>query len=156
MELIDIIVQSLKLFALVSFIVLVISYTVFKIKDRNRIKPYMIPASPQERVAVEQVLRENTNIHVEDFVPAPALQKKNERIKIVNKKVPAKLKRESFGEPAKLFKVDVSSLKETISEKLEKKEAELQTHESESFNDIYSLYNNNKLTPMHKLKLQSS
>ena len=41
MELIEIIKSSLSIFSTTAFVFIIISYTVYKIKDRSRIKPYL-------------------------------------------------------------------------------------------------------------------
>jgi hypothetical protein len=41
MELIEIIKSSLSIFSMTAFIFIIISYTIYKIKDRSRIKPYL-------------------------------------------------------------------------------------------------------------------
>lgn len=41
MELMEIIKSSLSIFSAVSFVFIITSYTVYKIKDRTRIKPYL-------------------------------------------------------------------------------------------------------------------
>jgi hypothetical protein len=41
MELIEIIKSSLSIFTTTTVVFLIISYTIFKIKDRSRIKPYL-------------------------------------------------------------------------------------------------------------------
>jgi len=41
MELMEIIKSSLSIFSVVSFVFILTSYTIFKIKDRTRIKPYL-------------------------------------------------------------------------------------------------------------------
>jgi len=41
MELMEIIKSSLSIFATVSFVFILTAYTIFKIKDRTRIKPYL-------------------------------------------------------------------------------------------------------------------
>lgn len=139
MELIDIIVHSLKLFALTSFIVLIISYTIFKIKDRNRIKPYMVATSPstpapiifeEEQSDIKEVVHEKkVKIEAVD----PALERRRERFKIINRKTEMREKT-IIDEPV-------------IKVKAAKKEA------AAADQDIYNLYSENSITPMHKLKL---
>ncbi len=41
MELMEIIKSSLSIFSVVSFVFILTAYTIFKIKDRSRIKPYL-------------------------------------------------------------------------------------------------------------------
>ena len=41
MELIEIIKSSLSIFSTTAFVFVTVSYTIFKIKDRSRIKPYL-------------------------------------------------------------------------------------------------------------------
>lgn len=50
MELIDIIIYMLKIFSLATVATLVLSYIFFKVKDRTRIKPYMLVNSEQTSV----------------------------------------------------------------------------------------------------------
>lgn len=96
MELMEIIKSSLSIFSVISFVFILTSYTIFKIKDRSRIKPYL-------RVNVQSMyndyILEESVIEVKKPIPETAVVKENilpkeiidpkiiqvhERFKIVN------------------------------------------------------------------------
>src|SRR5690606_36506942 len=102
MELLEIIIYVLKLFSLSSFILLTMSYFFFKLKDRTRIKPYMListdPAvyeAPEEKPDPEKIkfIRRTRRFKVvneerimrQDFRPA---QTRMEVKEVLQKKAP--------------------------------------------------------------------
>ena len=81
MELIEIIKSSLSIFSTTAVVFITISYTIFKIKDRSRIKPYL-------RVNVQKPLSRmigdkigvNENMNIED---KPTIENQFNRIVLV-------------------------------------------------------------------------
>jgi hypothetical protein len=70
MELMEIIKSSLSIFSIVSFVFIITSYTIFKIKDRTRIKPYLRVnmQSPYNDIILEEVVHEDKISPVETIV----------------------------------------------------------------------------------------
>ncbi len=127
MELIQIIITSLKLFVLLAAIVILVSYFIFKVKDRKRPKPYTegssnepvrqpqhIKVAPVEnKQARFQVLNMAANFAADEVI----FQKKN-------------FKDQFFGNPINYKQI-----------------------ESNKTLDIYERYSNSNFEPMHKIKL---
>jgi hypothetical protein len=129
MDLLDIIIFSLKLFALTSLIIVSISYFIFKLKDRSRVKPYMEPN------AVET---SGTVLRVEE-VP---VETSNQRYKILNDEtISPDKKRIRIEKPVVINKFIAQQVKNP-------KEAE---EELKIFN-IFRHYSKNSIEPMHKIK----
>jgi hypothetical protein len=140
MELLDIIFHFLRFFTFTSIFVLTVSYTVFKFKDRNRIKPYMVPFQPAAN-------NDNENAEVSE---KPVKLRKTGRFKILNEK------NDFTGNPSvsdeQFFKVDRAEqfYKIVVDNKFEQPKFNLK-RKKDSF-DIYEFYSNSLITPMHKLK----
>lgn len=137
MELIPIIKASLGIFTVLTSITLVISYVVYKIKDRNRVKPYDdIEPYVEKDVAVVKPAR----------VARQAQEKPvNNKFKIVNQHEPVPA---NFHSDYGLHKiVKPVEQREDVFKKPTRKHSE-----NEVFN-IYNLYSNSDARPMHKLKM---
>ncbi len=128
MDLLDIIIFSLKLFALTSLIVVTISYFVFKLKDRSRVKPFM------ESNTVET---SGTIIKVEQ-VP---VETSKQRYKILNNESKSK-NQIRIAKPVVINKFVTRPIQKI-------KEIE---EERKMFN-IFRHYSKNAIEPMHKIKL---
>jgi len=130
MDLLDIIIFSLKLFALTSLIIVSISYFIFKLKDRSRVKPYM------EKNTIET---SGTVLRVEK-VP---VQNTNQRYQILNdESLNFNKKRIRIEKPVVINKFLTQPIGNS-------KEAE---EERKIFN-IFRHYSKNSIEPMHKIKL---
>ena len=130
MELIQIIITSLKLFALISAIVVLISYAIYKLKERNRTKPYSEIHDPG-------LLNQNYATKEE------IIEKKQVRFQILNNenlKTPAALNEEVFEKP----KVKNYAPSNPLNYK--------KNLPKETF-DIYDSYSNSNFEPMYKVKL---
>ncbi len=127
MELLQIIIFTLKLFALTSAIIVLISYFIFKLKDRNRIKPYM----KQTNIDL------STNLAVEPLISNEDKNKiKSNRFKILN-------------EEAAIFINQKKDINNSNSINYINKNLIPATN---NFN-IYDYYANSNFEPMHKIKL---
>jgi hypothetical protein len=64
MELIEIIKSSLSIFSAVFFVFIIASYTIFKIKDRTRIKPYLRVniQNPSNNLIIEERIQEGIQL----------------------------------------------------------------------------------------------
>jgi hypothetical protein len=130
MDLLDIIIFSLKLFALTSLIIVSISYFIFKLKDRSRVKPYM------EANAVET---SGTVLRVEKV----QVENSNQRYKILNNNSHSSNKnRLRIEKPVVINKFITKQIPNP-------KESE---EERKMFN-IFRHYSKNSIEPMHKIKL---
>lgn len=124
MELLQIIVFTLKLFAGASITIVCLSYVVFKIKDRKRPKPYeqtYKASTPAKSLSIET--------EREEFSP---------RFKVLNNKtlVPVEIRRSSHNRPAAEFQ---GGYNEPITA------GEV---------NIYNYYSRSNVEPMHKLRLR--
>lgn len=133
MELIDIIIFSLKLFSLASIIVVAISYFVFKVKDRKRVKPYMRQEIPAPISTNFQYQEPETN---------------NSRFQILNDPYTAQnnFSPQSSQEIAFEKPQVISYYKDKPSQSFRR---EAQTGDY----NIYERYSANTFEPMHKIKL---
>ena len=97
MELMEIIKSSLSIFSAVSFVFIITSYTIYKIKDRTRIKPYLRVnmQSPYNDFIIEEIEQEKTSpVQKMEEIPVPSPIEEeikfkpqvHERFKIVNVK----------------------------------------------------------------------
>lgn len=140
MELIPIIKASLGIFTVLTSITLVVSYVVYKIKDRNRTKPYddIAPYVEKEEVAVKPVK-----------VAMVAQEKPvNKKFKIVNQNEPVPA---NFLSDYGLQKIAIPvEQREDVFIKPARRHSE-----NEVFN-IYNLYSNSDARPMHKLKMDEA
>lgn len=131
MELLQIIIFTLKLFALASAIIVLISYFIFKLKDRTRIKPYMKPT-----------IAESANLSLQ---PVVAVEEKNEikskRFKILNEEASFLANRQI-----------VIEKNNTINYIQKNSLANPSKNLKDNFN-IYDYYSNSNFEPMHKIKL---
>src|SRR3972149_6456685 len=135
MELIPIIKASLGIFTVITSITFMISYTVYKIKSRNRIKPYLKDFDEADSVIKLEVLE--TKINEEE------IEEKNKRFKLINEngqKIAAEERDEE--ELVRISKpTEISNHKVVVR----------RHSENEVFN-IYSFYSTNDIRPLHKLK----
>ena len=130
MDLLDIIIFSLKLFALTSLIVVTISYFIFKLKDRSRVKPYMETNTVETSgtiLKVEKVPVETTNKRYQIL---------NEETLTFNKK------RIRIKKPVVINNFTTQPIKNLKEDEEERK----------IFN-IFRHYSKNSIEPMHKIKL---
>jgi hypothetical protein len=147
MELMEIIKSSLSIFSAVSFVFIITSYTVYKIKDRSRIKPY---------------LRVNMQSAYNDFILEEIVEEKITPVeKIVeNKKAveeeSIKLKQDTDVKVHERFKI-VNSIKPVdpkfipvSASELEKPAKRIKLNSAKL--NIYELYSDTN-EQMHKLKL---
>ncbi len=131
MELLQIIIFTLKLFALTSAIVVLISYFIFKLKDRVRIKPYMKPTVVE---AASLAIQSGLTIEKK-------YEKKPKHFKILNEENSFLKERQirlEKSNPIKFIQEEYNFNKKNISK--------------ENFN-IYDYYSNSNFEPMHKIKL---
>ncbi|MFO7447724.1 MAG: hypothetical protein R6W90_15270 [Ignavibacteriaceae bacterium] len=126
MELIEIILYVLKLFSLSSFILLSLSYFFFKLKDRARIKPYMLVNTDPE---VYEVPQEKENEDVLNY------RKFTRKFKVINDARIAKV-RPNLPEKQHYYKP-----------KMQVVPAEVRS------SNIYNMYSPATSEPMHKLKI---
>ena len=144
MELIPIIKASLGIFTFLTSVTFIVSFAVYKIKNRNRAKPY-------ER---KPVIFDSNLVEVQDR-PEETMNKNlfSKKFKILNENA-------SSNQTNKIFLIDsehdsdkikASSTEPTNSspeQKIPKKSS------NEVFN-IYRLYSNNNSSPMHKIKVKT-
>ncbi len=133
MGLIDIIAISLKLFGLTAAMIVLLSYFIFKIKDRRRIKPYMRPTNIEPiPLEVKQEIKVEEN---EEKVDTP-----NKRYKVLNDYEP-RFQVNPFPKvkPLKITKFNVINYQEN-------------NQISENKFNIYNYYSSKKFEPMHKIK----
>ncbi len=133
MELLDIIVFTLKIFGLSAIIIVSISYLVFKIKDRHRIKPYM----KQSSTTVQQP----PEIKYEEQVLSPSrFQILNETPNSHPKNIQVEEQDFGYERPQALNRY------KTVPVNNFKKEIKTNT------NDIFNYYSKNTFEPMYKVK----
>ncbi len=128
MELLQIIIFTLKLFALTSAIVVLISYFIFKLKDRTRLKPYMRPTLADTSAIAIQIEKQN-------------VEKTPERFKIINEE-------NSFMEEHG-FNSDKLQYKNKSYNRFSDSNL---VQAKENF-DIYDHYSNSSFEPMHKIRM---
>ena len=128
MELLDIIIFTLKLFALTSAIVVLLSYFIFKLKDRTRVKPYMRPTKIEPAsIEIKDVEEEKPNLV-------------SKRFKILNDKEPQlQIKH------ARIAKAKIVTNFNVVDYKGSPRLVE------DEFN-IFNYYSNKSFEPMHKIK----
>ncbi len=136
MELLQIIIFSLKLFALTSAIIVLISYFVFKIKDRNREKPFM-KSSPDNAHKTGEIIIETKEEEIEQSKTLPY----GKRFKILNEN--------ALRIPDKKPGTVNSLMPQIIREKISPPQKAMSNN---GFN-IYDYYSNSSFEPMHKIKL---
>jgi hypothetical protein len=128
MELLQIIIFTLKLFALSSAIIVLLSYFIFKIKDRTRKKPYIqTPGEEESGLSIQ--------VETED------IDKKPKRFKILNESDIFSLEKGLHLEKIRQNNDSIHSLR--LNKKL---------NSLDNFN-IYDYYSNSSFEPMHKIKL---
>lgn len=127
MELIEIIITTLKLFVLFASIVVLISYFVYKIKDRKRIKPYSeVPAyAPPAEINEDH------------------LENKHSRFQILNVE----------SQPEEYVPVNVPMKKQVERNHFSSYPVEYRRKSANKSFDIYDRYSSNNFEPMHKIKL---
>jgi hypothetical protein len=144
MELLEIIIYILKIFSLVSVGMLIISYLFFKMKDRSRIKPYMLVDNDASAYEVPEVEKSGDVLNYRKF---------NERFKVLNEERYINERPNgdynSYYRPSsgpKAQKMNVYNLPEsTINYKPGKNTP----------TNIYNLYSPATSEPMHKLKINA-
>lgn len=130
MGLIDIIAISLKLFGLTAAIIILLSYFIFKIKDRRRIKPYMRPTKIEPiPLDVKQEIKEEEK-------PKPV----NSRYKILNDNE-QRFQVQPFPKVKPLTTTNFNIINYKENNQLD-----------EGKFNIYNYYSNKKFEPMHKIK----
>ncbi len=131
MELLQIIIFTLKLFALTSTIIVLISYFIFKLKDRNRIKPYMKQTVPDlsKNFEVEQLAIKEEKINT-----------RPNRFKILNE------------EPS-IITNQKQNINKGNSIIYRKNNLIPSTNNLSNNFNIYDYYANSNFEPMHKIKL---
>ncbi len=122
MDLLDIIIFSLKIFALTSLIIVAVSYFIFKLKDRTRVKPYM-NSNPIET--------SGTILKIEDKKIEPLKQ----RYEILN------------DESISIDKKHIRMERPVVIKKILSN-----TVEDRKLSNIFSHYSKNAIEPMHKIK----
>ena len=132
MELIPIIKASLGIFTILISITAFISYIAYKIKDRNRLKPY------EKRTEIREPLK---------IIETPKKKVVNHKFKIVNEQAPVPSKVQPKHGLQKIIKPVEERDKVFI-------KPPRRNSENEVFN-IYNLYSNNAARSMHKLKVGS-
>jgi len=132
MELIPIIKASLGIFTILISITAFISYIAYKIKDRNRLKPY------EKRTEIREPLK---------IIETPKKKVVNDKFKIVNEQAPVPVNFQPKHGLQKIMKPVEKRDKVFI-------KPPKRNSENEVFN-IYTLYSNNDAHPMHKLKVVS-
>ena len=126
MELIQIIITSLKLFVLLAAIVVLISYFIYKVKDRKRRKPYL--DSP-----VYNLINQSQQVNEDQ------IENKNARFQVLN------FETDSAADEIILKKKDIRN---RFSDNMIKyKQPPLK-----EFSNIYDRYSNSNFEPMHKIK----
>jgi hypothetical protein len=142
MELIEIIIYALKIFSLVSVILLILSYFFFKMKDRKRIKPYMLADSDPSAYETPEAKESGDVLNYRKF---------SERFQVLNEKryamEPQYERNGSFYKPssgAGLPKHNVYNLPASDS---------YYKHNKNTPTNIYNLYSPEASEPMHKLKI---
>ncbi len=133
MELMQIIVFSLKLFIVASIIIISISYSIYKIKNRSTIKPYLRPSSMDTSKFRIKIVTRDSELQTERAYPT------NDRFKVLNDSTNFVNNQPQYHQ----------RLKNT---ELEKSNYQPQYMHSNSGQNIFSYYSNNNLEPMHKLK----
>ncbi len=132
MELIQIIVTSLKLFVLVAAIVVLVSYFIYKVKDRKRSKPYTnIPAVDIVNQPI-QFLQEPVENRIIERKPA-RFQVLNVENGPVEDEIILKKKVLPNYVPASSLKYKQPAIRDAF--------------------DIFERYSNSDFEPMHKVKL---
>ncbi len=141
MELIDIIIYVLKLFALSSFILLTLSYMIFKIKDRSRIKPYMVLSTNNSVNASTRhykIIPHEEKPEADKNNPPVKKLRSTRRYKVINEQTTYRIESES--------KEDKTPIPEPAPVR--------QQRSTPRKMDVYSFYSTSKFESMHKLKLQ--
>ena len=146
MELIQIIKVSLGIFTFFTAITFIVSFVVYKIKNRNTIKPY-------ERKPVlfdSSLILEVQDTSEENEIPNPFNKKfeilnENASNNQTNKLIP-------IDSNHKLGKFENPSIAENFNHSQKSKTP--RRSPNEVFN-IYSFYSNNNSRPMHKLKVKA-
>lgn len=147
MELIPIIKASLGIFTVLTSFTFMVSFTVYKIKSRNRVKPY-------ERDTEE--IKSNLILEVHEPQEEKEKKEKDKKFKVLNENADGdqvkKILRKKEDNPGlqKIQKPKASEVFKPIPKPSSSKKSE-----NEVFN-IYSFYSNNDLRPMHKLKISSA
>ena len=151
MELIEIIKSTLSIFSAVSFVFIVVSYTIFKIKDRTRIKPYLRVniQSPINNMIIEERIQEELQHANENWVKNNELisraQKPQEAVVNQPARIPLQNRFKIINENKPLDKVTKPE-PEVVKEKPQKIKV------SKEKKNIYDLYSQTD-EKMHKLKL---
>jgi len=130
MELIEIILTTLKLFVLISSIVVLISYFVYKVKDRKRTKPY-------SEIIHQELSTQPLEIK-EDLI-----SNKQMRFQVLN----------SEDEPAPYNEVGFLTQKQIETKNIPNSPLKYKRKQVNQSFDIYNHYSNSNFEPMHKIKL---
>ncbi|HKI78543.1 MAG TPA: hypothetical protein VKA26_08395 [Ignavibacteriaceae bacterium] len=130
-----IIKASLGIFALISFISVVVSYIIYKIKSRNRTKPYEVNNNVNKGPIIFNLQKEMA---------------KNKRFEILNDN------RELLNQIANSNEPVLRKLKATSGSKTENKIIQPERKSENGTFNIYDLYTNNRSSSMHKLRLKQA
>ncbi len=133
MELIQIIIISLKLFVLLAAIIVLVSYFVFKVKDRKRRKPY-------SNSFKEEPIKESPLKNLPSNLNEVPIENKNSRFQVLNM-------------PANFASDDIIVQKKDFKNQLFNNSINYKQYESNKSLDIYERYSNSDFEPMHKIKL---
>ncbi len=126
MDLLDIIIFSLKLFSLISIIVISVSYATYKFKARKKLKPYMRPT----------IVPDNSIYYEVEAKIAEELKRDNRRFVIMNQPELEPVGNRSFNYMPKESTRQFNKRQRSANE----------------FN-IYNHYSSSSFEPMHKIKL---
>ena len=146
MELIQIIKVSLGIFTFLTALTFIVSFVVYKIKNRNSIKPY-------ERKPV--LFDSSLILEVEDTPEENEIQNSfSKKFEILNENAPGNQTNTliPIDSNHKFNKFENSSVAENFSSSSKPKTP--RRSPNEVFN-IYSFYSNNNSRPMHKLKVKA-
>lgn len=139
MELIEIIIYALKIFSLASVILLIVSYFFFKMKDRSRIKPYMLVDNDPSTYEVPETKESADVLNYKKF---------SERFQVVNQeRFTPQYESGAFYRPVAgniIPQNNVYNLPRTNSN---------QRNNGNTSTNIYNLYSPETSEPMHKLKI---
>lgn len=134
MELIPIIKASLGIFTVITSITFMISYTVYKVKSRNRIKPYLKDFDEADSVIKLEVLETKVNEN--------EIDEKNKRFKIINEN----------GQKISVEENDDELVRISKPAEISNHQVVVKRHSNNEVFNIYSFYSTNDIRPLHKLK----
>ncbi len=150
MELIQIIAFTLKLFTASSLVIISISYTVYKIKNRSKLKPHLRPSKfTATKYAIKFAEPETKEVFEEEIEFVPNVKPQLKRFKVLNdseqnrvfEERPANKRKIKIEKP-----VVINELATAGNQKIK------MTTASGDFN-IFKFYSQSEFEPMHKLKM---